>query len=62
MRVENEVPHAAPPIVPGRHALKGIVEGDSDVGAFEVAPAVHVELLYYAHVERGAHWLVQKLN
>lgn len=60
--VEQQVPHARAPLVPGSHALKGVVEGNSDVGVLEVSPAVHVELANGVHVERRAKRLVQQLD
>jgi len=62
MRVEQEGPHSASPVVPRIHALKGVVEGDCDVGGFQVSPAVHVELPDDIHVETWAKWLVDKLD
>jgi hypothetical protein len=38
------------------------MESNSDVGALEVSPTVHVELADSVHVERRAERLVQKLD
>ena len=60
--VEKKVPHAGAPVVPGGHTFKRIVESNSNVGALEVSPTVHVELTDSVHVERRAKRLVQKLD
>lgn len=38
--IEQQVPHAGAEVSPGTDALECIVEGDSDIGVLEVAPAV----------------------
>ena len=60
--VQEQIPHAGAPVAPGGHALEGVVEGDSNVGVFQVAPAVHVELANSVHVEIRAERLVEKLD
>lgn len=60
--VEQQVPHARAPVVPGVYALERIVESNSNVGALEVSPTVHVELADGVHVERRAKRFVQKLD
>jgi hypothetical protein len=62
VRVENQVPHTRSPVVPRRHALKGIMEDDSNVRVPEITPAIHVELADRVHVQVGSQWLVEQLN
>lgn len=62
MGVEEQVPHAGTPVAPGCHALEGIVEGNSNVGVLQIAPAIHVELSDRIHVEVRAERLVEKLD
>ena len=60
--VEQQVPHAGAPVIPGVNTFERIVESDGNVGALEVSPAVHVELTDSVHVKRRAERLVQKLD
>lgn len=60
--VEQERPHARPPVIPGVHALERIVEGDSDVGALQVTPTIHVELLEGGQVQAWPHGLIHQLD
>lgn len=62
VRVEQQVPHAGAPLVPGGDALEGVVEGHRHVAVLQVAPAVHVELAHDVHVEGGAEGLVEELD
>jgi hypothetical protein len=60
--VEQQVPHAGTPIVPGCYTLEGVVESNSNVGALEVSPAIHVKLADSVHVERRTKRFVQQLD
>jgi hypothetical protein len=59
MRIKKQIPHSASPIIPGRYALEGVMEGYCYIGCLEVSPSVHVELLYDTHVETAAHGFVE---
>lgn len=60
--VEQQVPHARAPLVPGGHTLEGVVESNGDVGVLQVSPTVHVELADGVHVESRAKGFVQKFD
>jgi hypothetical protein len=60
--VEEKVPHARAPLVPGGHTLESIVESNGNVGVLQVSPTVHVELADGVHVERRSKRFVQKLD
>lgn len=62
MGVEQQVPHATAPVIPGSNTGERIVEGDSNITVLEVAPAIHVELANSVHTDGGAHRFIEKLD